>query len=93
MPTFEVFYANDITAGYNRAAGVPVSLKELHSVARATADDLEHLFRMFNAVEEGDLPIKLGIRSMSVGDVAHDMDSGEFWHCSIIGWERVSVTP
>lgn len=48
---------------------------------------LEEVFRMMNVVDGDELPVKLGVRSMSCGDIVVDEEL-EVWFCAVTGWER-----
>jgi hypothetical protein len=53
------------------------------------APSLEEIFRLMNVVEGNELPVKLKVRSMMVGDVVVD-ENGEVWYCASSGWESCS---
>ncbi len=51
--------------------------------------NIEEAFRMMNVVDGDELPTKLKVRSMMVGDVVVD-DDGVAWFCAGVGWEKTS---
>lgn len=54
-------------------------------IASLEADDI---FRVMNVVEEGDLPLQLRCRSMSVGDVY--VENNEAFLCASCGWKKLT---
>jgi hypothetical protein len=43
-----------------------------------------------NMVEGDELPVELGKRSMSVGDIIIDMNA-QVWLCASFGWTKVEL--
>ena len=48
---------------------------------------LEDAFKKFQNIEDGDLPQKLGIRSMMHGDMV--VVGKRAWQCEMVGWREV----
>lgn len=67
-----------------------VDLDGMQRVAQVEADDLEDLFRKMNDVDGTELPVAIGVRSLSVGDVAVD-EHGNGYFCAMVGWSPVQV--
>jgi hypothetical protein len=88
---FKVFYRNvfdtSAVALFRAVPGV-ADPREFREVFDVEADDLEHVFRLMNVVDGDELPVKLGIRSLSVGDVVLRAADATLWHCSAFGWEQ-----
>lgn len=86
---YEVYYNQNTRDAYFMK---PAFSKEVHSkVAELEADNVEEVFRRMNVVDgdpEYELPIKLEIRSMMVGDVVID-ENGDKLFCAKFGWEKV----
>jgi hypothetical protein len=59
--------------------------------AAYTNERLEYIWRQMNVVDGTELPITLKCRSMSVGDIAIDID-GQGWIVASVGWEKVELT-
>lgn len=91
MSKFYVFYAKSLRDSFRVPQFVDLD-KDFNRIGEFEADSLEELFRMLNAVEEDDLPVKLGIRSMSCGDVVVD-ETGRGYYCAFIGWSPVAILP
>jgi len=85
MKKFSVYYSNDWMLCYKRD---PEAFDRalFERVAIVDADDLEDLFRKMNVVDGDELPAQLNVRSMSSGDVARDLTTGQMWMCAPIGW-------
>jgi len=88
MATYRVLYGSAFGPSAAPAEVDPAAYRE---VARVEAADLEALFREMNAVGGTETCCRLRVRSMSVGDVAIDVATGEAWYCAAFGWERVAV--
>jgi hypothetical protein len=94
MKHVEIWYAEDTSAQYLLR---PLSARRFRCVCILDAKDeyvldkehLEALFRAFNVVEGNELPARLGIRSMSVGDVV--LWDGQAWMCLGTGWDNLSA--
>lgn len=82
---YTVFYAN--TLGYSSGTPDSVPLSVYKKVATLDASDLEVVFRRMNVVDGDELPVKLKIRSLSVGDVVVD-ETGAAYYCAMVGWKR-----
>lgn len=52
----------------------------------------DEIFRMMNVVDGDELPVRLGVRSMSVGDVIVD-ETGRALFCAGAGWEATLWRP
>jgi hypothetical protein len=63
-----------------------------HVVATVEAADLEALFRDMNAVTGDETCCRLGVRSMSVGDLAIDPE-GIVHYCAPGSWTTVGLVP
>ncbi len=57
--------------------------------SEGTDERLGDVFRAMNVVDGDELPTKLNVRSMSVGDVIVDGD-GDVWFCDIAGWVQTN---
>jgi hypothetical protein len=58
-------------------------------VATVETETIETLFREMNVVDGTELPVKLKIRSLSVGDIVLDVAAEKCWYCSPIGWTEL----
>lgn len=58
---------------------------EYDQVATLDLASPEEVFRAMNVVDGDELPVRLGVRSMMVGDVAV-LEDGRMWYCSVVGW-------
>jgi hypothetical protein len=83
MKKYSVYYTDDLTAIYR---GKPMEVTKFERVAVVEAEDKEDLFRKMNVVDGDELPVQLRVRSMSPGDVARDLTTGEVWLCDLVGW-------
>jgi hypothetical protein len=90
MKKFSVYYTDDLTAIYR---GKPMEVTKFDRVAVVDASDLEDLFRKMNVVDGDELPVELKVRSMSCGDVARDLSTGDVWLCDLAGWVNLSDPP
>jgi hypothetical protein len=68
----------DITAG------------KFKEVATLETESLDTLFREMNVVDGDELPVKLKVRSLSVGDIVMDVKSEKCWYCAPIGWTELN---
>ena len=52
---------------------------------------LDYYFKKFQNIEVGDLPARLGIRSMMVGDIIAliGKEESKAWQCEAIGWREI----
>lgn len=52
---------------------------------------LDYYFKKFQNIEAGDLPARLGVRSMMVGDIVTLTveDESRAWQCEAIGWKEI----
>lgn len=77
------------------AAPKLVDLSEYTKVATVEATSTGEVFRMMNAVDGSELCCKLGVRSMSVGDVlVEERPDGRFGRamaCDPVGWKEVNA--
>lgn len=62
---------------------------ELVHVLDNSAPHLEAIYRMMNVISGNELPVRLGIRSMTAGDVIVDED-GTVWFAGASDWEETS---
>jgi hypothetical protein len=62
---------------------------ELVHVLDNSAPHLEAIYRMMNVISGNELPVRLGIRTMTVGDVIVDED-GTVWFAGASDWEETS---
>jgi len=84
---FKVYYVKDMLNGYRTPAFKASDYTEVGIIEAFDAGDL---FTQMNVVEGDELPVKMGIRSMSCGDVAVDMATGKAYFCAPVGWEQVT---
>jgi hypothetical protein len=78
------------------AAPKLVDLSEYTKVATVEATSTGEVFRMMNAVDGSELCCKLGVRSMSVGDLLVEVSSDGFQFgrtvaCDPLGWREVDA--
>ena len=86
MALYRVLYASPFNAlSLTRSAPLTVASGDYEEVATVKADSLEHLYRLMNVVNGNELPVALGRRSMSTGDVAVD-EAGQAHYCCAYGW-------
>lgn len=89
---YRVFYADRFPRTFMAPAPTKVNLGEgFTEVTTVETDTLETLFREMNVVDGTELPIKLRVRSMSVGDVAVEEGSGRAHYCASVGWSEVAT--
>lgn len=88
MKKYSVYYTNDLSAIYS--GNKSFNEQSFERVAAVEAHDLEDLFRKMNVVDGDELPVQLRVRSMSCGDVARDMTTGEMWMCDLAGWVNLA---
>lgn len=86
---YKVLYTKEVV--WARATPVAVSESNYKVVAEVPAKDLDGLFRAMNVVDGDELPCKLKVRSMSVGDIAVEVDTNTAWYCGPAGWSKVSI--
>ena len=72
---------------------VVVSRARYREIGTVRAVNLEHLFRELNAVDGTEVCCKMGVRSMSVGDVAIDTRDDTAYYCEGVGWTTVRLVP
>jgi hypothetical protein len=58
-------------------------------VATLETESLSTLFREMNVVDGTELPVKLKVRSLSVGDIVMDVMARKCWYCSPVGWTEL----
>lgn len=89
MATYRIFYRNE----FPKAGFIPdfVNLQAYKQVVVIEAECHEATFGLMNAVYGEELPCKLGIRSMSVGDVAYEVETGKAFYCAPVGWVAMVV--
>ncbi len=88
MATFRIFYRNE----FPKAGFIPdfINLQAYKQVVVIEAECHEATFGLMNAVYGEELPCKLGLRSMSVGDAVVDVATGKAFYCAPSGWaERI----
>ncbi len=87
---FSVFYANNFAfSALVPAIPETVNIDDYRRIEpRVDADTLDDVFRQMNVVDGDELPAKLGIRSMSVGDVIVD-NAGLAFIVAPVGFEAV----
>ena len=83
----EVYYAKSLRNVRHDVPEGGVSRDDYDKVADVPAEELEAVFREMNAVDGTELCCKLGVRSMSVGDVA--VKDGVAHYCCGMGWAAV----
>ena len=88
MKKFSVYYSNDWMLCYKPAGAFDKAT--FARVAVVEARCLEDLFRKMNVVDGDELPVELKVRSMSSGDVARDLTTGEMWMCAPVGWVNLA---
>jgi hypothetical protein len=67
-----------------------VDASKFIEVAQVEGDSLDDIFCKMNVVDGTELPVKLHVRSMSVGDVLIDAE-GLASICCSLGWKRIVV--
>ena len=87
--TYTVLYRLDLPPP--GADPVDVDLADYKPIAHVQALDLEALFRDMNAVDGTEKCCRLRVRSMTVGDVAIDLETGTAWYCEPAGWKSVTT--
>lgn len=83
-----VFYVKNEFFGRNILTGV-AKHAQYHKVAEVDVPSLEDCFRQMNVVDGTELPVKLKVRSMSVGDVVV-LGSGKVFFCAMTGWQELT---
>ena len=90
---FTVYYRTRTAIGQD-----PLCIKTGDSVDRSNyqevtkIEDVEQLgeaWRRMNIVDGDELPVKLKVRSMMVGDLLHRASDNTLWLCAMIGWRKV----
>lgn len=61
----------------------------LEHVCAVETDDIETLFREMNIVDGFEIPLSLGRRSLSVGDVIVDRFGLQGFRCEEVGWKEL----
>jgi hypothetical protein len=89
MSSCTVYYRKNFTPSFT----VPesVDLNDYRRITSLPTTDLETVFREMNVVDGTEMPVRLKVRSLSVGDVVVT-DDGQAWYCAAVGWEKVTVT-
>ena len=72
--------------------GEPLAVDSFQFVTKVEAFTLDELFREMNVVDGSEVPAKLKIRSMMVGDVVLDIASEKGWVCDMIGWKDLPTS-
>lgn len=88
MQTYTVFYAKSPMMMLNMDAPVVAFKDQYTEVTKLDAEDLEVVFDKMNAVHGDEIPCKLGVRSMCVGDIV--VTKGEAWYVCGTGWKKVN---
>lgn len=89
MNTYRVFY---LTA--NARGGIPtmknisidIVSEKYKEITTLRTTDVDMVFREMNVVNGNELPVKLKVRSMCVGDIALNVETDEAVYCSVEGW-------
>jgi hypothetical protein len=92
---FKVYHAKEPTFGFGEPPKFP---KGFEKVALVEVDEMSDVFRVTNHIDENwtfnpevlEAPKGAKVRSTSVGDVVAD-ESGEFYVCATVGWEKLDV--
>jgi hypothetical protein len=85
MAIWHVFYRNG-----QETESEPTGF-EFSYAASLASEDVEDVFRRMNVVDGDELPVVLGIRSMSVGDIALQGDVAHV--CEPAGWRQIVGGP
>jgi len=95
MQTYTVFYAKSPMMMLNMDAPVVAFKDQYTQVAELPGVfgkdfnyNLEVIFDKMNVVHGDEIPAKLGIRSMCVGDIV--VTKGEAWYVCGTGWKQVN---
>ncbi len=86
--TYLVYYAPSLVFPFGPAPKT-VDVKQMRFITELEAAGLEQVFRLMNVVDGTELPVKLKVRSLSVGDVVVEKASGKKWYCASIGWKEI----
>ena len=92
MSRLHVFYRREPV--FSMSAPDRVDPKDYEFVVTWEFDSVEDAFRRMNVVdgdEDYELPLQLGVRSMSSGDVLVD-EAGRGHYCAPVGWVSVDVS-
>jgi hypothetical protein len=90
MAKKHVFYGHDLVGGLlgSFTEGVrEVSADEFEFIASVEADDIFRVMNVVTGDPEVEIPMKLGCRSMSCGDLY--VEDGVAFLCEAIGWTRI----
>ncbi len=68
-----------------------IALADYKFVTNVNAENLEEVFEKMNVVDGDELPVRLRVRSLSVGDVVVNVSSNEAFACDPCGWRKVEV--
>ena len=93
---FKIFHAKQPTFGFGKQPEFP---EEYEAVAVVQADYIGDTFRITNHIEDSWTKnsevqelLVTNPRSTSVGDVVEvGIDSGDFYRCENVGWEKMKL--
>jgi hypothetical protein len=89
MPNYKVFYVKREHFSGWRVDPVPV-VAHYESVTAFQAASLHDVFREMNVVDGTERPVALRQRSMSVGDVVLDLDTGKGFIVASFGFDELT---
>jgi hypothetical protein len=92
MNLYRVFYDTRNTfKGFATLVQTKVAIVQgaFKEVALVETESLETLFREMNVVDGTELPVKLKVRSLSVGDIVVDVMTRKSWYCAPVGWTEL----
>lgn len=88
---YTVFYSKDMRAAWMKSCDNDVETiakTDYDEITKIEAESLGAAFRLMNVVDGDELPTKLKVRSLSVGDIVVDAN-GKASLCAPIGWIKV----
>jgi len=51
---------------------------------------LDELYNTLQVVKGTELPVKMNLRSMMVGDLVHKKDENRWFLCGVVGWKEIT---
>lgn len=89
MNLYRVFYNTaSARSGLPTMKNISIDIisEKYKEIALVETESLDTLFREMNVVEGDELPVKLKIRSMSVGDIVLNVVTDKASYCAATGW-------
>lgn len=94
MNVYRVFYNTDNARGglpTMRSIAIDIVTEKYKEVATVEAENVDGVFRDMNVVDGTELPAKLKIRSMCVGDLVLNVITEGAVYCAASGWVELDA--